>query len=30
MADYTGSAASNGPRHDIGDWKKIKDKVNNK
>ena len=28
MADYTGSAASNGPRHDIGDWKKIKDKVN--
>jgi hypothetical protein len=30
MADYTGSAASNGPRHDIGDWKKIKDKLNNK
>jgi hypothetical protein len=27
MADYTGSAASNGPRHDIGDWKKIKDKA---
>jgi hypothetical protein len=24
MADYTGSAASNGPLHDIGDWKKIK------
>jgi hypothetical protein len=26
MGDYTGSAASNGPQHDIGDWKKIKRK----
>ena len=30
MGDYTGSGASIGPQHDIGDWKKIKDKVNNK
>jgi hypothetical protein len=30
MVDYTGSAASNGPQHDVGDWKEIKDKVNNK
>jgi hypothetical protein len=27
MGDYTGSGASIGPRHDLGDWKKIKDKV---
>ena len=30
MGDYSGSAASNGAQHDIGDWKKIKDKVNNR
>src|SRR4030095_2764948 len=30
MGDYTGSGASIGPRHDIGDWKKIKDKVSHK
>lgn len=30
MGDYTGSGASIGPQHDIGDWKKIKDKANNK
>jgi hypothetical protein len=30
MGDYTGSGASIGPQHDKGDWKKIKDKVNNK
>jgi len=30
MGDYTGSGASIGPQHDIGDWKKIKDKVSNK
>jgi hypothetical protein len=28
MGDYTGSGASIGPQHDLGDWKKIKDKVN--
>ena len=27
MGDYTGSGASIGPQHDLGDWKKIKDKV---
>jgi len=27
MGDYTGSEASIGPQHDLGDWKKIKDKV---
>ena len=27
MGDYTGSGASMGPQHDLGDWKKIKDKV---
>jgi hypothetical protein len=27
MGDYTGSAASIGPQHDLGDWKKIKDKI---
>jgi hypothetical protein len=30
MGDYTGSEASIGPRHDKGDWKKIKDKVTRK
>jgi len=30
MGDYTGSGASIGPQHDIGDWKKMKDKANNK
>ena len=30
MGDYTGSGASIGPQHDIGDWKKIKDEVNSK
>jgi hypothetical protein len=30
MGDYTGSGASIGPQHDIGDWKEIKDKVNSK
>jgi hypothetical protein len=30
MGDYTGSGASIGPQHDKGDWKKIKDKLNNK
>jgi hypothetical protein len=30
MGDHTGSGASIGPQHDKGDWKKIKDKVNNK
>ena len=30
MGDYTGSGASIGPQHDKGDWKKIKDKANNK
>ena len=30
MGDYTGSGASIGPQHDKGDWKKIKDKVNDK
>lgn len=30
MGDYTGSGASIGPQHEIGDWKKIKDKVSNK
>ena len=29
MGDYTGSGASIGPQHDKGDWKKIKEKVNN-
>jgi hypothetical protein len=29
MGDYTGSGASTRPQNDIGDWKKIKDKVNN-
>jgi hypothetical protein len=27
MGDYTGSGASIGPQHDLGDWKKTKDKV---
>jgi hypothetical protein len=26
MGDYTGGAASRGPQHNIGDWKRIKDK----
>jgi hypothetical protein len=30
MGDYTGSGASIGPQHDLGDWKKIKDKVTHK
>jgi hypothetical protein len=30
MGDYTGSDASIGPRHDKGDWKKIKNKVTHK
>jgi hypothetical protein len=30
MGDYTGSEASIGPRHDKGDWKKIKNKVTHK
>jgi hypothetical protein len=30
MGDYTGSEASIGPQHDLGDWKKIKDKVTHK
>ncbi|TLX91124.1 MAG: hypothetical protein E6K97_03140 [Thaumarchaeota archaeon] len=30
MGDYTGSRASIGPQHDLGDWKKIKDKVTHK
>jgi hypothetical protein len=30
MGDYTGSEASIGPQHELGDWKKIKDKVNYK
>jgi hypothetical protein len=30
MGDYTGSGASIGPQHDKGDWKKIKDKLNDK
>jgi hypothetical protein len=23
MGDYTGGAASIGPQHDVGDWKKL-------
>jgi hypothetical protein len=26
MGDYTGSASSLGPRHDRGDWKRIRDR----
>lgn len=26
MGDHTGGAASTGPRHDRGDWKKVRDK----
>ena len=30
MGDYTGSGASMGAQHELGDWKKIKDKVTDK
>ena len=26
MGDYTGGAASIGPQHDIGDWKKLRNR----
>jgi hypothetical protein len=29
MGDYTGSASSIGPRHDKGDWKRIRDRSQN-